>query len=155
MAKSPLSVFSYDNPRKNMKRLLSGRDVEGKNPEKDVRSSQAMVQAGMILKRAAVKNAPILTGHLRNSAYVRPYTSTEHGGTVVAVGFTAIYAAKVHDPVDGMLPHQRGGVSPNNVPYDPSEYSHVGVPYFLQKATVDPTVRNRMQTIVYSVAGPV
>lgn len=141
-----------------MRRIVQGKNLPKnmkENPKSAMTQQQALFAAGQILKRDAVQRAPVLSGHLRNSAYVHPYTSGTHGGPMVAVGFTANYAAIVHNPVDGKLPHQRGGYSPSGRAYHPDDYSHVGEPYFLKKASNSPTVRNRMLSVSYGVMGPV
>lgn len=141
-----------------------------------------LVQGGLLIRREAQKNTPVVTGNLRNSAYVqsskgtvgpatgfkgkaaaKEYTrytrSVLHSaseisgakGLMVIVGFTASYAAYVHEnPRAG----NTGGVSPKGVSYAPKSkkwrgkrvsqrirFSTVGGYKFLERALKDNMAR--------------
>lgn len=62
------------------------------------RRRKAFTRIGFKVKAKAVKNAPIITGNLRGSAF----TDVKDDG--VKVGFTAVYAANVHENMEGQNP---------------------------------------------------
>lgn len=67
----------------------------------DLNKRQALTRIGFIVKADAVRNAPVDTGNLRNSAYSEVMEDS------VQVGFTADYAIFVHENLEAHF--NRGG----------------------------------------------
>lgn len=67
-------------------------DIEGK-------TMQGAYSAGLFIQRESQKRAPVDTGNLKGSAYTRRTPS----GNSVEVGYTAAYAASVHEMVGQKL----------------------------------------------------
>ena len=93
MANVSFKVHGSGNPANDLASLhnnlnLAIQFIEGK-------THKGFVAAGLFLKGEAVLEAPTEFGLLRNSAF----TSSEQifGGSIVRVGFTAKYAAWVHE----------------------------------------------------------
>jgi hypothetical protein len=61
---------------------------------------QALTRIGVKVKADAVKNAPVITGNLRGSGYMR----VDRDDLYVLVGFGAFYAAFVHENMEGRSP---------------------------------------------------
>lgn len=111
---------------------------------------RALTRIGALIKRDAVKRAPVDTGNLRSSAY----TEVE-GGKLVRVGFSAFYAAWVHEMVGQKLKGQpradfgktRGGESFGGGS-GKGNYWDSGEPKFLENA-----VKENRQRILDELAG--
>lgn len=105
---------------------LSLRGVKGVNEELEkqkkltasIKLARGLVKGGLVLKRESMKLAPVMTGHLRNSAYLKlPAFLME---PEVEVGYTAVYALQVHEnPRAG----KTGGISPSGAKYKPPKGS--------------------------------
>lgn len=76
-----------------MKGVLDALDNVARAME--AKRARTLTRIGSIVKSAAVKNAPVDTGNLRASAYTE---LTDHG--TVVIGFTAAYAAAVHEKIE-------------------------------------------------------
>lgn len=140
-------------------------------------SISGMIQGALLIRGEAQKNTPVVTGNLRNSAYVISKKGLETSGMfkgksaaaenarftkcvtrsareaktskfpLVIIGFTASYAAFVHEnPRAG----KTGGVSPSGISYVPKNrrwrgkrvstrirFSAVGGYKFLERAIKD------------------
>lgn len=77
---------------------MKGLDKVMKNLNKEIRkveglSQEGVLAAGLYVEAEATRNAPLLTGNLRGSAYTRSVPQ----GIGAEVGFEAEYAAAVHE----------------------------------------------------------
>ncbi len=92
-----------------------------------VRTALGVWEAGLMLQRQAQKLSPVVTGNLKASAYTEAWR--HQMGPAVEVGFTAVYAAVVHEnPRTGTL----GYLNPK--PPGKQRYSYVGAWHFLGDA---------------------
>lgn len=109
---------------------ITGVEEAISNLHKEVAQIQNVTMKGLlrgatIIRRDAQEMCPVVTGNLKSSAYINP----SEGGDSVEVGFTANYAAKVHE-------------NPNAGKGD-----RKGEPKFLEKA-----IRNNEAEIVKIIA---
>ena len=88
MSKSPVKVKGLDATLKNLNRVIE--QTEG-----NVR--KGLSKAGLFIKAEAVERAPIDYGTLRGSAFSQISSISFSGQAFVKVGFTAKYAAWVHE----------------------------------------------------------
>jgi hypothetical protein len=78
-------------------------------------AESGLMEAGLYLKAASLKEVPRATGNLANSAYVKPMgMGSVAGDPVVEIGYSAVYALSVHEnPRAG----KTRGVSPQGKKY--------------------------------------
>lgn len=96
---------------------LVGMDNVLRNLTKEIkkikgRSQVGVLKAAMFIKGEAQKRTPIVTGNLRNSAYVKAVPGMSD--PVAEVGFSAVYALSVHENVRS---GKTGGMSPSGKKY--------------------------------------
>lgn len=102
------------------------REIGEKLHELQDRTEVGVWEAGLKVQRAAQQKTPVVTGHLKSSAYTNAWK--HHLGPAVEIGYTAVYAAMVHQSRNaGQLGHL-------NPPDGPQIYSYVGEPLFLDNA---------------------
>ena len=104
-------VEGVETVLRNINRELN--DIKGK-------TIAGLWEAGLQVEREAKLKAPVDTGNLKGSGYTRRMSDG------VEVGFTAKYAAWVHEMVDQKL---KGNRRPSG-----GNYWEVGEPKFLEKA---------------------
>lgn len=78
---------------KGMDKVLSNLKTAGKRIESGI--GRGLVKGGRFLQSESQKVCPVLTGNLRGSAFTRRL-----GDKHVIVGYTAEYAAYVHEDLD-------------------------------------------------------
>lgn len=88
MAKSGVKVKGLDTLLKNLNKEI--QKIEGN-------TRKGLSKAGLFIKAEAQERAPVDYGVLRNSAFSQISPVTFKGYPVVTVGFTAKYAAWVHE----------------------------------------------------------
>lgn len=98
------------------------REIENK-------SMAGLYKAGLLVQRTSQKRTPIDSGNLRASAYTR---KDALGRRLVEVGYTAVYAAAVHENLEQKLKGQsrRSGTGKGR-------YWEAGRPKFLESALHD------------------
>lgn len=97
------------------------------------RTRVGLKKAGMLVERASIKRAPVVTGNLKSSHYSESFNTSRGPG--VEVGYTASYAPFVHEnPRAG----KTGGVSPKGVAY---------------KAPINPSGTRSTQAVYSTVGG--
>ena len=82
--------------------MIKGVDAVLNNLNKEIsgikgRSIAGLLEAGLAIQGVAQKRAPLETGNLRGSAYTRRGMFNPN---TVEIGFTAIYAAAVHEDME-------------------------------------------------------
>lgn len=83
-----VKVKGIDNILKNLNRAIQQTEGNTRN---------GLFKAGLFIKAEAVERAPVDYGALRNSAFTQVSPLSFKGFPVVTVGFTAKYAAWVHE----------------------------------------------------------
>lgn len=123
MAKPLTRVEGAEKVLRNLNREIKG--VKG-------RTKGGLLKAALFVRGDAQRRVPIVTGHLKNSAFVSARDTLFGPGAVV--GFSAKYALSVHEnPRAG----KTGGVSPSGKKY----------------TTGTTTAGNESKRIIYSVVG--
>jgi len=108
------------------------------------RSRPGVMSAGHFVKGKAQAECPVVTGNLKNSAYVKDATRGRKVGAVV--GFSAVYALSVHEneragKTEGVSPsgkEYKAPINPNGKRSTQAVFSTVGKWKFLE----DPLYEN-------------
>jgi hypothetical protein len=119
MAKTGTGIVGLDTVVNNLEKKIA---QAGKG------SAKGLFAAGTFVMQKAQKDAPVMHGHLRRSAFVDKPVDEPGIGSVVAFGFRTPYAIKTHEnPRSG----KTGGVSPRGRRY--SNWARKGRAFYLYR----------------------
>lgn len=113
-----------------LNQVLKNLNKEIKQIEGDTRAG--LSKSGLFIKSEAVERAPVEFGNLRNSAFSQLSSMSFRGNQSVTIGFTADYAAYVHEApmkLKGQPRAKRSGIKAGS-----GVYWQGGENKFLEKA---------------------